>query len=347
MSITDLTRQLKTLGDETRLRILHVLGHEELSVTELGQTLNLGQSRVSGQLAVLRELGLLRERKEGRRTLVRLDETADDAVALLDVVRPRIGDSRAGRLDLERLEAVVAARASDGSTTETTSGLGTGYLPGRNWESFARALLGLVEARRVVDIGVGSADMTVLFAGVADEVIAIDPSEAALGRARKKVERSALTNVDFRGGAIEDLPVDDATADLVIASQVLHHAEHPREAVAECARVLAPNGRLVILDLVAHDEDWVRDEFEHRHLGFREADMRRWFTAAKLDATTIGAAGRDRRPPHFVTLLATATKTSASVRRRKTSVKKTSSRSAQSKRSKHTKNQASSRKPKS
>lgn len=305
----DIAKLFKALGDETRLRIIHALTCEEVSVTELAEILNLGQSRVSSQLAVLRECMPVAERREGRTAYLSIETKDPDIADLMAVVRPRFAESRVYKLDADNLQAVVKRRTSkDG---QAPGGLGKRYLPGRTWEGFANALLRIAPPQRVADIGIGDGDMTLLLASFARTLAAIDPSEAVLSRVERKASAAGIDDVTFLAGEIEDLPLEDGSVDLVMVSQVLHLVKSPGRAIAECARVLDVGGRLIVLDLKSHDESWVTEKLVHRHLGFSERQLKRWFSRAGLDGVEATAVARDRRPPHFVTVMATGTISSA------------------------------------
>ena len=67
----------------------------------------------------------------------------------------------------------------------------------------------------------------------------------------------------------------------------------------------------LVLDLLAHGEEWVRDRLQHVHLGFTEADLKQHIEAAGFEHVAIDRAARDPQPPHLMTLLATGTVASA------------------------------------
>jgi ArsR family transcriptional regulator len=121
-----------------------------------------------------------------------------------------------------------------------------------------------------------------------------------LARAKKR----GITNIETVEADIEDLPLPDASHDVVVMSQALHHAQDPVTALKEAGRVLVPGGRLLLIDLLAHTEEWVREKLEHVHLGFTEAALESALTAAGFEKVTIQRAARDPQPPHFMTLVA-------------------------------------------
>jgi ArsR family transcriptional regulator len=79
----------------------------------------------------------------------------------------------------------------------------------------------------------------------------------------------------------------------------------PARALDEARRILVPGGRLLVIDLLAHNEEWVRDQLQHVHLGFTEAALANLLEKAGFERMVIHRAARDPQPPHFMTLVAT------------------------------------------
>ena len=102
----------------------------------------------------------------------------------------------------------------------------------------------------------------------------------------------------------------DASVDVAMLSQALHHAHDPARAVAEAARVTTPGGRVLLLDLRAHDEEWVRAKLGDRRLGFADDELRRMLTAAGLADVKVGVGARKAGDP-FTVLVASGTKAAA------------------------------------
>jgi ArsR family transcriptional regulator len=138
-------------------------------------------------------------------------------------------------------------------------------------------------------------------------VIAVDRSDAVLRRARGLAERRRVRNVTWKRGELERLPIADGRVDVALLSQALHHAEQPQQAVAEAARITAPGGRVLILDLRAHHETWVRNKLGDRVLGFADAELKRMLTAAGLRDVRVGVGARKTGDP-FIVLLASGVK---------------------------------------
>jgi demethylmenaquinone methyltransferase/2-methoxy-6-polyprenyl-1,4-benzoquinol methylase/ArsR family transcriptional regulator len=141
--------------------------------------------------------------------------------------------------------------------------------------------------------------MLELFAPLAQRAVGVDQSPAMLAIARSRIDQTGLRNVQLRQGDIYAPPVERGAYDLVIIHQVLHFLDDPARALAEAARALRPGGRLVVVDFAAHDEEFLREDFAHRRLGFAAAEVESFLTEAGLDVAAkraippaVGEAGK-------------------------------------------------------
>lgn len=308
IGLTVTSRLLKALGDETRLRILNLVSQEELSGTDLMEILNMGQSRVSTHLALLKEVGLVIDRRAGRRSFFTL--APGQAVALWNDVQRENDRAPEFESDLAGLEALRDRRRADSRAyfDRVAASFGEELLPGRTWEGLARSLVQLAPRARYADLGIGDGMLTLMIAEVASHVTAVDISSEMLAQLDKRARAKGIANIETVVGDIEDLPLPDSSHDVVLLSQALHHALAPERCLAEAERILVPGGRLLVIDLLAHNEEWVRDKLQHRHLGFTEPALDALISAAGFDGVHVSRAARDPQPPHFMTLVATARK---------------------------------------
>lgn len=303
------SRLLKAVGDESRLRLLHLLCQEELSVGDLTEILNLAQSRVSTHLMLLKEVGLVVDRRAGRRTYYSIASAARTGVAAQALEQGT--ESAEFLADLAGLKVLLERRREETRSyfDRVAATFGEQILPGRTWEGLARALLTLVPRQRYVDVGIGDGLMTLMLAQVAERVTAVDISPRMLEQLGVRAKAAGVDNIDLVEGELERLPLPDASFDVAVLAQALHHAEQPLCALQEAHRVLAPGGRILVIDLLAHAEDWVREKLQHSQLGFTEANLQELLCVAGFEFVSVCRAARDPHPPHFMTLVATGVRT--------------------------------------
>src|SRR5581483_808496 len=160
---------------------------------------------------------------------------------------------------------------------------------------------------KVADLGCGEGYLTIEAARWASRVIAVDRSEAVLKRAKALARRRRVTNVIWKRGELEKLPMRDATVDVALLSQALHHARHPERAVGEAVRVTAPGGRVLVLDLRSHHEDWVRTKLGDRILGFDDGELKKMLVNAGLRDVSVRVGAHKSGDP-FTVLIASGTR---------------------------------------
>lgn len=304
----------RLLGDEARLRILRLLDEERLNVTELTSILGIAQSGVSRHLGLLKDAGLVEERRDAGFTFFRLAPGLQDGTNGFGPVWPLLRSqfdaasaSAEGRADTARLEEVRRVRQENFDDHGAEGERGQ-IVPGRSWAAWARALGHLLPPLVVADLGCGDGYLTVEASRFAQKVIAVDRSDAALARAREMAKRRRLTNVEWKRGELENVPLEDATVDVALLSQALHHAGSPATALAEAARIVKPGGRVLILELRGHEETWVRDRLGDAWLGFDDAELKRLMAAAGLTDIKVTVGARRVRDP-FTVLVASGVKT--------------------------------------
>jgi ArsR family transcriptional regulator len=304
----------RLLGDDVRLRILRLLDAERLNVSELTGILGIAQSGVSRHLGLLKDAKLVEERREGAFVFFRLAPSLTSGLngfgGLWPVLTTAFASTAAtpvGRADDVRLEEIRRLRQENFEEHAEPGSAGRQLVPGRSWAAWARALAHLLPRLVVADIGCGEGYLTVEAARFAERVIAVDRSAPMLQRGRELAKRRRVTNIRWKRGEIEALPLEDAAVDLALLSQALHHAGEPARAIAEAVRVTKPGGRLLLLDLRRHDQQWVSDTLGDRWLGFEDSELARLLSTAGLDDVRVTVGSRRARDP-FTVLVASGTK---------------------------------------
>jgi SAM-dependent methyltransferase len=291
----ELLSLLRAAAESTRLRLLWLLAQGELNVSELTLILGQSQPRVSRHLKVMCEAGLLERHKEGSWVLFRIStegRTAHWAAALASLIPE---DDAVLAEDRRRLAGVRAARATRASeyfraNARDWDKLRQLHVREEEVEAALRRLAGSGHFDLLVDLGTGTGRMLELLAPQAARAVGIDSSHEMLAIARSRLE--GMGQVQVRHGDILSLPLNAASADLIILHQVLHFLDDPAAALGEAARVLKPGGRLLIADFAPHEREELRDDHAHRRLGISDEHMAGYLERAGLVALT-----REDLPP--------------------------------------------------
>ncbi len=280
LDIEELTAVYKLLGDESRLRILALLQGNELAVGEIQKILGLGQSTLSSQLAHLKDQNIVASRKEGQKVYYRIPgEESSSRHALVYAALDQAINARWYARDRRNLQKTLQAREESSRAFFNQQAVQNMLSPGQTWQALALGMMRLHPGRRILDLGCGSGRLSRSLAEAGNQVIGIDNSEEQI-RFAKKSDTIHGGKLEFRLASMEATGLADASQDTVLLSQALHHAAKPPEVLREAYRLLIPGGKILILDLLAHEEDWLRTKFSDFWLGFSESDLRQWLGEA-------------------------------------------------------------------
>jgi ubiquinone/menaquinone biosynthesis C-methylase UbiE/DNA-binding transcriptional ArsR family regulator len=308
---TSIVKMLRVVADPNRLRIVLLLKAEELSVAELQEILVMGQSTISTHLSQLKQAGLVEDRRIGKNSLYRLTTgNGNDVLAdLLARAQKEIPEAIPDRTSARRV--VKKRQDKMRAFFDSVAGRhGKDYVPGKSWKAMAEALLRLMPPQIIADLGAGDGSFSLLLAQNAEKVIAVDSSAKMIEFAREQAHRNHVSNVEYRLGDMEELPIENASVDIVFFSQSLHHALHPDRAICEAARILKPGGRIAILDLAKHRFEEAREIYADEWLGFSEAELESMLESAEFTKPHSSVVYKEDKAPHFQTLLAVAHKPS-------------------------------------
>ncbi len=281
---------LRAAGEPTRLRILALCAHGDLTVSELTQILGQSQPSVSRHLKLLCEAGLLERLQEGTRAFFHL-ATGAPAGEVMRMLLDTLDDSDAQiARDMTRLAEIKSDRARwaeayfrdaagswdeiralhvDEAVVEAAIG---DLLAGETHETF-------------LDIGTGTGRMLQLMSSQVREAVGVDQSRDMLAVARTNLADPQYRNCNVRQADMYQLPFDDRSFDLVILHMVLHFAEEPAAVMREAARVLTPGGHFLVVDFAPHAMEELREVHAHRRLGFRTEEVERWAAVHGLQTT--------------------------------------------------------------
>ena len=207
------------------------------------------------------------------------------ARALIERLNP--GDQTIAR-DRERLSSVRQARAAAAQAyfrahAAEWDRIRKLHVADEAVEEAIRTALADKPFRSLLDLGTGTGRMLEMFGPEIERGLGLDLSLDMLLLARDRLERAGLRNCSVRQGDIYDLPLANGSFDVVILHQVLHFLDDGARAIREAARVLRPGGRLLVVDFAPHEQEFLREQFAHRRLGFAPDTVTQWITASGLD----------------------------------------------------------------
>lgn len=306
--MASIVKSLRVLSDPIRLRLLLLLMEEELTVAELQEILGLAQSRISTSLAQLKREGLAKDRRVGKNIFYSLGENPGEAMlAVLEAARTELQESATDKAHLAFTLKKRKDRAAE-YFNKLAGKFGRAYVPGRSWEALSHGLLRLLPPMVIADLGAGEGTLSQLLARTSKKVIAIDNSEKMVEFGAALAKEHGFSNLEYRLGEIENPPIDADSVDVALFSQALHHAAVPQRALNAAALILKPGGRVLILDLLSHNQEQARELYGHVWLGFSEIELHRMMKKAGFSKIESSIVSRESEAPFFQTILATAIK---------------------------------------
>lgn len=284
---SELVAALKAAAEPTRLRILALLADAELNVKDLTQILGQSQPRISRHLKLLTEAGLIErfrdgswvyfhvsDRTEGGRLARQVADSVDPAEGVLQRDRERCATLKSNRE--AEAQSYFAAHAADWSRIRSL------HVAEHEVEAAMLAALGPGPFKMFLDLGTGTGRTLELFGGRYERGLGLDVNQAMLAYAEGTIARAKLGHAQVRHGDIYHLALADRCADAVVIHQVLHYLPEPGLALREAARVLSPEGRLLIVDFAPHGHEFLREEHAHTRLGFPDQQISQWLADAGL-----------------------------------------------------------------
>ncbi|HWL70348.1 MAG TPA: metalloregulator ArsR/SmtB family transcription factor [Geminicoccus sp.] len=273
---------LAAAADPSRLRLLAICAQGEWTVSELVQVLGQSQPRISRHLKILAEAGLLDRFREGSWVFYRRAQDGDGARLARSICRLLPAEDGVLQLDRRRLEVVRAARRRaaeawfDHHAKAWDEERELGPAETAAIEQALTHLFEGVSTPSLLDIGTGTGRVLQLLASRIGYGLGVDVAQDMLKIARANLDRREARNCQVRHGDMYQLPLPDASFSAVTFHQVLHFADDPFAALAEARRVLAPGGRIVVIDLARHEREDLREARQHRRLGFTDPEMTGW-----------------------------------------------------------------------
>lgn len=300
-----LLQAMRAAAEPTRLRILLLCAHGELTVSELMKLLGQGQSRVSRHLKLMVDAGLLERHQEGSWARFRLASAYSQASANHDPARANIITRYAETIiDLVPLDDEIPSRdlrALEKLHTQRNRRVSEYFTQNApEWDKIRilhvdesqvnKALKDIISKRnieRFLDIGTGTGQILELIGPHVKDGIGIDLSADMLEIARAGLERAGLRHCQVRQADMYQLPFDDNSFDAITLHMVLHYTASPAAVLAEAGRVLDYKGTLLVADFAEHNLIELQSKHQHQWPGFGDAQMQNWLKNAGLSAAPV------------------------------------------------------------
>ena len=266
---------LRACAEPTRLRLLALAARGAFCVVEFTEILGQSQPRLSRHLKLLGDAGVMERVREGSNVWFAVPPGLDivqDILARLPEEDPVLEADRraAARVLAERARIASESFRRQGADWDEMRALG---LPAAEVESALLSLLPGPRLGRLLDIGTGTGRLLELLAPRVQAGLGVDASRAMLALARARLAKPGLTHLSVRHADMYRLALP-GRYDIAVLQMVLHYAEDPAAAIAEAVRMLAPGGRLIVVDLADHDSLALTERLAHRWPGFDDASMR-------------------------------------------------------------------------
>jgi ArsR family transcriptional regulator len=287
LSPSEVLSILKAAAEPTRLRVLMLLSAAELNVKDLTRILGQSQPRISRHLKLLAEAGIIKRLREGSWAYFQVvEDGAHGALvrALLGTVDrddPELLRDRQ-RWDAVKREREAAAQNYFREHAAEWDRIRSLHVAEGDVETAMREALGNGPFRFLVDLGTGTGRALELFADRYERALGLDINHTMLAYARSKLDSAGLERAQVRHGDLYHLSLPDAAADAVVMHQVLHFLSEPAQAIREAGRILAPGGRLLIVDFAPHELEFMRESFAHERLGLAAETVKEWLAECGL-----------------------------------------------------------------
>lgn len=273
----------KALADESRLRLVHILSQGYFNVQELTSILRISQPTISHHLKVLQSAGITTSYKEGTWTYHKLVnanvESLAPAVAYnfleLAASSTKNGHTVLFAQDKDAITEILARRrdASHRYFESVASSWKEIRREAQGNTAYFSELEALIPSKAtLLELGCGSGALLDALLPRSGKTIGVDYSRAMLDEAKRNLGEKS-SGVELRLGELEHLPLADNSIDIAVACMVLHHIAQPEKVLAEAARVVKGGGSLVVVDLVHHTNEYMRERFADLWLGFEPIDI--------------------------------------------------------------------------
>ncbi len=282
---------LKAAADPLRLNILKVLASNSFNVAELCHIFELRQPALSHHLKLLANAALVSHRKEGTSAFYRRATNDIELSALRSSIFDAIEQLPKDKMLDHRIQDVNRERAATAELffsthvdtfAEQQDLIADFPVYGETVAQVIQRALG-DRRKNALELGPGRGELLPYLSSIFERVIGVDVSMAMLEIAQAVINKQSLTNVTLMHSDTSALQVD--AQDLIVLNMVLHHTPDPAQIFIDLGNVLRPAGKLVICELVRHEQSWVKEACGDLWQGFDQSDLIKWAKQANLVIT--------------------------------------------------------------
>ena len=271
----------KAAGDPLRLQVLKVLEQNAYGVLELAAIFGIRQSAMSHHLKILTKAGLVATRREGTTIFYRRHHLVDSELAPLQrALFERINQCKLSpnfaaaqqRVNAERAQASLEFFQQNAERFRQNQDLIA------SWRDYGASIENFLvdhfpPGGEALEIGPGCGEFLAVLAKHFRQVVAVDNSPQMLDTCRQQAASENLQNIRFVHG---DSVAEVKAVDCIVLNMVLHHNSVPAEIIKNCAQRLNAGGAMLITELCAHDQEWVKGACGDLWLGFEPEDLAQW-----------------------------------------------------------------------
>jgi ubiquinone/menaquinone biosynthesis C-methylase UbiE len=277
----NLIKTLKALSDETRFRIFRLFFNGIFNVNEILYIIGGKQSNISHHLKILQDSDLIIGKKEGAQVFYRINDLENGNLELVNFVKKNEMEINHYTEDIKRIEAILEKRKKSAEEYFNSIGEELDNVQAKLFENIysveSIAHLFGKKMKVIADIGCGTGRNLPVLAKYSEKIIGIDSSPKMINLSEHISQKFNL-NYELKIGDVSQIPLSDESLDGIFANMVLHHISEPSKTLKEFSRILVRHGRLLLVDLMSHNDESMREKYADLWLGFNVNEIEKWLS---------------------------------------------------------------------
>jgi ArsR family transcriptional regulator len=303
-----LDKFFKALADEIRLRIMRILLKGPFHVNEILFITGLKQSNISHHLKILSEGRVVSKKKEGSLIYYQLNNLLEQNGMrhIINLIQSQQEYIINYRDDTARLQAVLDKRKKQAEDFFNSVGGDLDQIQAELFQdiySINEAVQLLKQPlNTIIDIGCGTGRNLPILAEYANKVIGIDLSPKMLQLSEHICQKNHLS-YELKQGDLQHIPVESDSIDGIFMNMVLHHSSEPYKVLQEVYRIMITKGNLLLIDLLKHNDEVMREKYADIWLGFSLEEIKNWLDKLGFVIKKEIIKGKDSKHPVIIMLM--------------------------------------------